>query len=158
MIKRLFLRICRSWKSSRPWSDVMPVMMWRQQNATSMCLLCLVCTHTFSASIQLRLSDAWTWISRRCLGYAAFQNTIYLHVEFTLKTDQAVVLPVRIGGSDVWYFVPDHDQRQPREVSPLKLRALILMLVYGLIGHRAMVYTHRRASSLLTLDLLSSLW
>ena len=80
----------------------------------------------------------------------------YLHVEFTLKTDQAV-LPVRIGGSDVWYFVPDHDQRQPREVSPLKLRALILMLVYGLIGHRALVYTHRRASSLLTLDLLLSL-
>ena len=80
----------------------------------------------------------------------------YLHVEFTLKTDQAV-LPVRIGGSNVWYFAPDHDQQQPREVSPLKLRAPILMLVYGLIGHRALVYTHRRAfeaSSLLTLDSL----
>ena len=80
----------------------------------------------------------------------------HLRVEFTLKTVQAV-LPVRFGGSYIWYFAPDHDQQQPREVSPLKLRAPIVMLVYGLIGHRALVYTHRRAfeaSSLLTLDSL----
>jgi len=35
---------------------------------------------------------------------------------------------------DLWYFAPD--QLQPRVVLPLSLRAPLLMLVHGLIGHR----------------------
>ena len=130
------------------------------------CVSCAATTtRCYSPALMLRRRSHFlskhTTAALRCLNLSPLFGLCciskhYLHVEFTLKTDQAV-LPVRIGGSNVWYFVPDHDQRQPREVSPLKLRALILMLVYGLIGHRALVYTHRRASSLLTLDLLLSL-
>jgi len=99
--------------------------------------------YNFSSPMLESLAAVWAMLHFKTLS----ARRVY--------TDQAV-LPVRIGGSDVWYFVRDHDQRQPREVSPLKLRALILMLVYGLIGHRALVYTYRRAlgaSSLLTLPL-----